>query len=172
MKVKELMSRGVLTCRAHDDLNRAAQIMWEGNCGIVPVVDDEGRPIGMITDRDVCMSAYLKGATLRSMRVRDAMAKHVTSCALDAAVETAMELMGETRVRRLPVVDSKGVLVGLLSLNDLAREARRHRKSSGGSRFTDAVVDTLGAVCDAQRTADTATQSVKRGSSQLAGAGA
>jgi CBS domain-containing protein len=150
MKVHELMSRDVKTCRASDDLNRAAQVMWEGDLGVVPVVDDEGRPHGIITDRDLCMAAYIKGATLRSLHVSDAMNKPVAACSLDASIETAMTMMREARVRRLPVVDASGKLVGLLSLNDLAREASRQRRSPG-RQISVEVADTLGAISHPRR---------------------
>ncbi len=152
MKVHEVMSRDVKTCRASDDLNRAAQIMWEGDCGVVPVVDGEGRPHGIITDRDLCMAAYIKGATLRSLHVSEAMNKPVAACSLDASIDTAMTMMKEARVRRLPVVDASGKLVGLLSLNDLAREASRQRKLPG-RQISVEVADTLGAISRPRRAA-------------------
>lgn len=148
MRVRELMTRDVKTVRADENLNRAAQIMWESDCGVVPVTDDAGRIEGMLTDRDVCMSAYFKGAPLRNLRVRDTMSKRVTACSLDATIETAMTMMKEARVRRLPVVDGSGKMVGLLSLNDLAREAAKQRKTSGQPPIAIDVAETLGVICE------------------------
>jgi predicted transcriptional regulator len=165
------MTRNVQTCRALDDLNRAAQIMWESDCGVVPIVDEEGSPVGMITDRNVCMSAYIKGSTLRSLRVRDAMASHVISCSQNATIETAMELMSELRVRRLPIVDSQGKLVGLLSLNDLAREARRQRMAAGDSTLAGELADALGAICGSRGPIKAAAPARVEASRQLAVAG-
>ena len=69
MKVEQVMNRNVKTCRSSDSLDRAAQLMWENDCGCVPIVDDEGRGVGMVTDRDVCMAAYTQGGPLTHLRV-------------------------------------------------------------------------------------------------------
>src|SRR5690606_28351921 len=71
MQVRELMTRDVQVCGPRDDLNRAAQIMWDHDCGVVPVVDSERRPIGMVTDRDVCMAAYTQGKPLSAIRAEE-----------------------------------------------------------------------------------------------------
>jgi CBS domain-containing protein len=64
MKIRDIMSQDVATCREDDSLDRAAQLMWDRDVGSVPVVDGEGRPLGMITDRDICMAAYTQGEAL------------------------------------------------------------------------------------------------------------
>ena len=69
MKVEQIMNREVKTCRPQDSLNRAAQIMWDEPCGAVPVVDDQHRPVGFLTDRDICMAAYTQGKPLEQLRV-------------------------------------------------------------------------------------------------------
>ena len=151
MKVKELMSHEVRSCRPADSLDRAAHLMWEGDCGDLPVVGNGGGVVGMITDRDICMAAYTKGRSLASIRVEDAMARQVSSCSPDATLETAMSLMKETRVRRLPVVDGRGQLAGILSMNDLAREARRQDKGGDRQKMCFDLMDTLGVVCEPHR---------------------
>jgi CBS domain-containing protein len=171
MKVQELMTRNVVTCRAGDDLNRAAHLMWEGDCGVVPVVDGEGRVIGIVTDRDACMSAYTRGARLCDIRVEDAMSKQVSFCSPDASVPTAMTMMKEARVRRMPVIDNAGKLVGLVSLNDLAREAYRQRKNLRDSALAVDVADMLAVICDPRRPVATTVKSDPKRAGQLAGAG-
>ena len=69
MNAGNLMTAGARTCSLIDSLNLAAQIMWENDCGCVPVVDDDGRAIAMITDRDICMAAYTQGKLLKDMPV-------------------------------------------------------------------------------------------------------
>jgi CBS domain-containing protein len=170
MKVQELMTRNVLTCRASDDLNHAAHLMWEADCGVVPVVDGEGRVVGIVTDRDVCMSAYTKGARLCDVRVGDAMSRQVSFCSPDASISTAMTMMKETRVRRLPVVDNAGKLVGVVSLNDLVREAYRQRRSSRDTTLSVDIADTLAVICDPRRPVATTAKSDLRRAGQLAGA--
>jgi CBS domain-containing protein len=123
MKVRELMSSPVLTCQPQDSLERAAQLLWENDCGVLPVVDKEGRLAAAITDRDICMGAYTCGQRLADLRVADSMSKAVVSCGVDDDFAVAARRMTEHRVRRLPVVDDKGRVCGILSLNDLARVA-------------------------------------------------
>jgi CBS domain-containing protein len=152
MKVGELMTRDVRTCLAEDNLNRAAQLMWEGDCGIIPVLGADGGLVGVITDRDICMAAYTKGRPLASLRVQDAMAREVSFCSPDSTLETAMSLMREMRIHRLPVVDAQGQLAGILSLNDLALEARKEAKGGGRQIKSVDVAETLGVLCDHRTT--------------------
>lgn len=127
MKVQELMTWDVHWAYPGDDLNRVAEIMWNTDCGAVPVVDAEERVVGMITDRDVCMAAFTKGLPLDAVRVDDVMTREVRVCSLLHEVATALELMQRHQLRRLPVVDEDRKLRGIVSLNDLAREADHHK---------------------------------------------
>ncbi len=77
MNVSDLMTTAVKSCVIGDSLQRAAQLMWENDCGVVPVLDGEGRVVGMITDRDICMAAYTHGQALWQLPVSGAMAKQV-----------------------------------------------------------------------------------------------
>lgn len=122
-RVGNVMTAGVLVCSADDTLARAAQLMWDGDCGIVPVVDARYRLEGVITDRDVCMAAYTQGRALREMCVADIMSRAVHRCSADDSLARAIAIMAENRVRRLPVVNAEQQLVGVLSVADLARAA-------------------------------------------------
>jgi CBS domain-containing protein len=121
--VADLMSRRVWTCHRDDTLERAAQLMWEHGCGVVPVVDDRGNVVGMVTDRDVCMAAYTQGLPLSRIPVHVAASHHVFAVRPDEAIAEACASMRQHRVRRLAVVDVGGNLVGILSLADIARHA-------------------------------------------------
>jgi CBS domain-containing protein len=125
MQVEQIMNRDVKVCHPHDSLNKAAQIMWEVPCGAVPVVDEQSRPVGFLTDRDICMAAYTQGKPLSDLRVETVMARKVVSCSAEDDVRSAAQLMRQNRTRRLPVINREGTLVGLLSLDDLACEAAR-----------------------------------------------
>ncbi|MEM1025246.1 MAG: CBS domain-containing protein [Myxococcota bacterium] len=114
------MNQPVRTCRRTDSLNRAAQLMWDYDCGVLPVVDDRGLLVGIITDRDICMGSYTQGRSLLELVVETAMATPVFACHLDDEIETAEYMMSDKKVRRLPVVDAGGRPVGVISLSDIA----------------------------------------------------
>ena len=107
MRVRELMTSPATTCNPQDSLEHAAHLLWEHDCGALAVIDAKGAVQALLTDRDICMAAYTKGLRLADIAVRDSMSQDLAVC----------------RVRRLPVVDGKGMLVGMLSLADLANVA-------------------------------------------------
>jgi CBS domain-containing protein len=123
VKVADLMTLEVRACTIHDSLNAAASIMWDGDYGCAPVVDDHGKLVGIITDRDVCMAAYTQGLPLAAMPVKRAMSAKVISCTRGDDLETAHRLMRTHEIHRLPVVDTRGRLAGILSLSDLISHA-------------------------------------------------
>jgi CBS domain-containing protein len=123
------MSHQVKSCRASDTLATAARIMWDHDIGAVPVVADGGRPVGVVTDRDICMAACFSNLPLSAMPVGEHMSRKVFSVEPGASVEAAEQLMAEKQVRRLPVVGFEGELVGMITMSDLARAAvESHRQ--------------------------------------------
>lgn len=120
MRVKELMTSPAVTCSPQDSLAHAAHLLWQNDCGVLPVVDHNGRLGSVVTDRDICMAAYTSGKSLEQLRVADCMAREAVACREDDDVGAASRLMQRHTVRRLPVLDRADNLVGLLSLNDLA----------------------------------------------------
>jgi CBS domain-containing protein len=145
MNVQDLMSTDVKACRMTDDLNRAAQIMWEQNCGSLPVLDDDAHVIGMLTDRDICMAAYTQGRRLNQIGVSSACARTVHTCKLADSVQTAEKIMRAAQVRRVPVVDDDGKLRGVIALCDLAQHAHRSGRKPDGLSY-ESVARTLAAV--------------------------
>ena len=143
MKVEQIMNRDVKTCGLHESLNKAAQIMWDSCCGAVPVVDDQRRPVGFLTDRDVCMAAYTQGKPLAELQAEGAMARKVVCCKADDNLDSAAQLMRQNRTRRVPVIDQEGVLVGLLTLDDLACEAARVLRGRTNDTLGDLVLQVL-----------------------------
>ncbi len=127
MRVEQLMTRNVETCRPEDSLHRAAELMWRLDCGALPVIADDGarRVVGMLTDRDVCMAAFFEGRPLWDLHVAGAMSKQLCSCRATDAIGVALKVMETNQVRRLPVLDASDRLVGMLSLADVSREAAR-----------------------------------------------
>jgi CBS domain-containing protein len=127
VKVKNVMHREVATVQADDSMSAAAGAMWEHDCGCVPVVDGERRVVGIVTDRDLCMAAHMRNLPLSALAVREAMAREVHCCHDEERVSAVHEAMRRHQVRRLPVVDAEGRLVGIVSLNDLALAAAEAR---------------------------------------------
>jgi len=143
MHIKDIMSHPVVSCPAGSTLDQAARLMWEFDCGIIPVVNDDGRLAGIVTDRDICMAAYTQARPLASIPISTAMAKQVIAVHFEDPIEQAEELMRDHQIRRMPVLDSESRPVGLISMNDLARLAARARKSGVDREL----VRTLAAVC-------------------------
>jgi CBS domain-containing protein len=148
VKVKDLMAIDVKFCEIYNTLNTAAQTMWDNDLGCVPVVDKDHRVIGMLTDRDVCMAAYIQGAPLTALLVTSAMSKHVFSCAPDDDITAAEKLMREKQVRRLAVINAQGRLAGIISLNDIAREGEREAEMKKTREVSDAeIARVMASVC-------------------------
>src|SRR5260370_7823921 len=113
------MTRDAQACTIHDSLNGAARIMWDHDCGCVPVVDTHGKLVGIVTDRDISMAAYTQGTPLEAIPVQRVMSPKVISCSRGDDLETAHRLMRTHEIHRLPVVDSRGRPIGILSLSDV-----------------------------------------------------
>jgi CBS domain-containing protein len=144
MKVKELMSADVQSCTPDTDLATVARMMWDNDCGIVPVIDDQRHVIGVITDRDICIAAATRSLEPARIRVSDVMSHDVTTCSEDGDPRAALQTLKEHRVRRLPVVNRQDRLVGVLSMNDLVRRAEcRPGTAIPGEEF----LETLRVIC-------------------------
>jgi CBS domain-containing protein len=137
MYVKDVMTRSPKSCRVTESTNDAARIMWEHDCGAVPIVDEGGQVIGIVTDRDICMAAYFRGVPLSAMPVVSVMAHDVCTCDADDQLADAERLMRDRQIRRLAVVGRNGSLVGMLSLGDLAQGVNKTgslQEAKGDSR--------------------------------------
>lgn len=153
MNVGQLMSRQLRTCRPEESLNDAARIMWEEDCGCVPVVqnDDREHPrlVGIVTDRDVCMAAYTQGRTLETIPVTSVMQRDLATCVATDPVGVALAILRTRQLHRLPVVAGDSELVGLLSLADLARESKREASQLDHPVLTVAAIgDTIAVISE------------------------
>jgi CBS domain-containing protein len=144
--VHDIMRVRVHTVSATETLHRAAQIMWEKDCGCLPVVDDVRRAQAVITDRDICMAAFTQGVALAGTRVSSAMSRTLVVCSPDDSLGAVEDLMRERQIRRVPVVDANGVLIGMLSLGDIARYLRPRGSRAPASAAQ--LVDTLAAISE------------------------
>jgi CBS domain-containing protein len=134
VRVRDLMSRDPVTCRVFENLSDAAHRMWEGDFGVLPVVDEQNKPIGMLTDRDICLCAYARGGALSELSVGEAMTRGAQSCKATHTLRAAMDLMVTHQVRRLPVVGEGGALIGIVSLADVARLSQTHAGNAQEAR--------------------------------------
>jgi len=125
MRIHDIMSCPAVTCPIDAALDAAARLMWEFDCGLVLGVGDDGRLAGVVTDRDICLAAYMHRKPLHLIPVARTMAKPVISVRGDDDVRAAEHLMRDNHIRRLPVIDDEGRPVGVVSVDDLVTWATR-----------------------------------------------
>ncbi len=120
MFVKDAMSGNVRSCGKDSNLEDAARLMWEYDCGTVPVVDETEKPIGIITDRDITMASMLKHQAPWELNTESVISgQQLVSCHVDDELEDCVRIMEESSIRRLPVINDMGFLVGILSTGDV-----------------------------------------------------
>lgn len=131
MKAREIMTRDPRTVTAGSRIQEAARLMREGDVGLIPVVDgsDSRKLVGVISDRDIAIRVVAEGRDVASATVGDAMSTEVRSCREDSSVDDVMEVMGNEQVRRVPIVDERGSLVGIVAQADIVMDAPSDRKS-------------------------------------------
>jgi CBS domain-containing protein len=151
MKVKDVMTRNVKSCRPEGSLDQAAILMWDNDCGVLPVVDSESRVMGMITDRDIAIAASTKGRLPTQINVGEVMSGNVYACAEDEDIKSALHTMRREKVRRLPVINYDGKLAGILSLNDIVLRAGEARTGWAPEISHEEVVSTFKAICEHPR---------------------
>ncbi len=120
--IQEVMTRDVQTISTQDTVQRAAQLMDELNVGAIPVVDD-GKLVGMVTDRDITVRSVAIGQDPASTRVNDVMSTDVRTCTVEQSVEDVLAQMADVQIRRVPVVDGNGQVIGIVSLGDVVTKA-------------------------------------------------
>lgn len=147
MKVQEIMTADVHFCYNTDNLAKAASHLWDNDCGILPVKNETGKVIGMVSDRDICIATVTKNRLASEITVSEVGGgRQVYSCAPDDDVQEALRLMQEHQVRRVPIIDESGELRGILSINDVILAAEAGGWGRGVS-FQDAMA-TLKAICE------------------------
>jgi len=146
MRVKDIMTSNASCVRASDSLSAAAKLMWDCDCGAVPVIDESSKVIGMITDRDICMSCWTQDRSPGALQVSQSMSRELYCCSPDDNLASAENTMRSKQVRRLPVTDAQGRLAGIISLADLVK----HTESGNGKRqdvVAQEVASTLAGIC-------------------------
>jgi CBS domain-containing protein len=125
LTAQEIMTRNPRTVRRDSPLRDAAQIMKDENVGIVPVVDEGARLVGVLTDRDVVVRAFADERQPTSFRVSDVMTDDVEAVTPEESIHEIIELMGRKQIRRVPVVDREDRLLGIIAMADIANRAEQ-----------------------------------------------
>lgn len=120
MQCKDIMTKSVKICDKECTAKDAAQIMKKVNTGLVPVVDNNDKILGVVTDRDITLKSVAENKDPSKMRIHDFMTKHVVKVHEEDLVDDAIRKMKENKVRRLLVVDDEDKLSGIISLGDIA----------------------------------------------------
>lgn len=120
MNVQSVMTANPACCTPKTPLRDVAQMMVQHDCGQIPVVDEAGAPLGVITDRDITVRMVASGRDTLHGCAADAMSSPAQTVRSDSPLKDAVCLMEASKIRRVPVVDSHGRLSGMLSIADLA----------------------------------------------------
>lgn len=147
MKVKDVMSHFVQTCTPEANLATVAMMMWDNDCGVVPVVKSDGKVTGMITDRDICMAVATKHREASDIKVGEVFSGKLYACAPDDDIKDALRIMGHGKVRRLPVINVFGALEGILSMNDVVLHVEEAKGKKGMGLTYEEVLRMLKAIC-------------------------
>ncbi len=142
MKVQDVMIRNVRFCNPEMNLAAVAEILWKAGCGTLPVVEN-CRVIGMITDRDITIALGTRNLRPSELIVRDVSLPKLFYATAGEDIHIALQTMAAQKVRRLPVLDGKGGLVGILCLDDIVLFA----EDKGSLTYGD-VIDTLKSICE------------------------
>ena len=127
MRVQDVMTSPAHSCTPDASLAAAASAMREYDCGALPVLDNAGRPVGILTDRDVCMAVARKNRFPAAIRVREVMTVNPFTCGPGTDLGYALNVMADGHIRRLPVVDVDGRMVGIVSLSDVLTTVQEAR---------------------------------------------
>jgi CBS domain-containing protein len=126
VRVHEVMTSHVTSVHPASSVERAARLMERRDCGALPVIGDNGALVGMITDRDIAIRIVARGRDARDAIVADCMTERVFACYANEPLIECMRQMAQHQVRRMPIVDDRGRLVGIVAQSDLARHAQEH----------------------------------------------
>ena len=143
MEVKQIMTSEIATCRPDTNLAVVAKLMWDRDCGFVPVVDASGKVAGVITDRDICIASATRRLLPEQISAAQAMRRppiHTTQP--EDSIEKALGTIKQFQVRRLPVIAADGTIKGIISMNDIVLASRGREGASPAD-----IVAALSAIC-------------------------
>ena len=131
-KCKDVMTPDPVCCVPADTVDKAAQLMRDQDIGPVPVCDREKsrKLIGMVTDRDLEIKVVAEGRNPKATRVEEVMSRRLVTCSPEDSIEKALDIMEQHQVRRIPVVDSAGQIVGIIAQADIATRVHSRDKTA------------------------------------------
>lgn len=150
MRVRDIVRREARFCHPWTDLAAAGRTMAEAGCGVLPVVDLDRRVVGMLTDRDICLTLTTRDCKPSQVAARDVIHGEVFTCTTEDDVSDALAVMSACQVRRLAVLDEAGRLDGILSLDDIAVASKALGPHDYTGPFYSDVAKTLKAICGHQ----------------------
>jgi CBS domain-containing protein len=158
MKVKELMSTTPYCCQPETNLGAATELMWNGNCGFLPVVGSDGKVFGVVTDRDMCIALGTRNRLPGDITVSQVItSQKLFYCCPEDDVHVALQAMQTGRVRRLPVITHAGAFAGIVSMDDILLKAEPMSVGKQPELSSDEVVRTYRAITERHVIAKPAT---------------
>ena len=143
MKVKDVMAATPASCSAETNVGAAVEILWNRNCGILPIVDAQQKVIGVVTDRDLCIALATRNRLAGEITVGDVASGKVFACKSNDDIHAALATMANAKVRRLPVISASGRLEGMLSMDDVVFHSETRIAARASELSHDDVVETL-----------------------------
>jgi len=130
MKAQDIMAKNPASVNPDTSVQEAAKLMQREDVGVLPVVESGSRRlVGVVTDRDIAVRVVAEGRDAAQSRVQDAMSSNLKTCKPDDDVDDIMDVMGREQVRRIPIVNDRGELLGVVSQADIVREAKDDDKA-------------------------------------------
>lgn len=125
MQAKDIMCSEIKSCGVDANLDTIASLMWNEDCGIVPIVSEDNRLEGVITDRDITMAATLKHRPLWEINASELLqGKTCHTCQTDDNIQDVLEQMGQYQLNRMPVVDAQNHVIGMLAIKDIVEHTK------------------------------------------------
>lgn len=146
MKVRDIMTTNAVSCRSEMSLAAAGALMWENDCGLLPIVNESGRVTAVITDRDICIAVSTRDRLPSQITTGEVARPPAVICFPDDDIHNALGTMSREKIRRLPVVNGEGSIVGVLSINDMVLRAEKGNGRKPDISYDD-VVRALKAIC-------------------------
>ena len=146
MKVVDVMTKAPAYCGPETNLAAAVEILWNNDCGLLPIVDSKEKLLGVVTDRDMCVALGTRNRLPSEITVKDVTAGKIVACKPDDDLRKVLATMAEAKVRRLPVTDAAGKLQGILSMDDVVLHTQTEGIKRDAELSAEDVVNTLKAV--------------------------